>query len=182
VIISNFLLVQTWGLSESIVRPAWAISTEFAAYLPFPALLGLVTKRTAAPVAAAMLIVLMYVASRTSIELNQVQNGEAMRFGLLDVSGVSLFPMLRCLAGFVLGMITYRLGESGIKHTILARPYAGDITALVTLVLLFVPNSDLLLVPLFALLVLNLATCTSRTARLLGTRPVHWLGLISYSV
>jgi len=32
-LISNALMVQSWGFSYSIVGPSWSVSTEFAAYL-----------------------------------------------------------------------------------------------------------------------------------------------------
>ena len=39
---SNVLLIQAWGIADSIDVPAWSISTEFAAYLLFPLLVRII--------------------------------------------------------------------------------------------------------------------------------------------
>ena len=37
-LIYNILLIQEWGLADSIGGPSWSIRTQFAAYLLFPVL------------------------------------------------------------------------------------------------------------------------------------------------
>jgi peptidoglycan/LPS O-acetylase OafA/YrhL len=37
-LLSNVFLIQSWGICDSLIPPAWSISTEAAAYLLFPLL------------------------------------------------------------------------------------------------------------------------------------------------
>ena len=98
----NILLIQAWGLSQSIAHAVWSISTEFGAYVLFPGLLAvtlLCRPRVAAFTALAAAATFLLLATRPLGQLHQ-----ATRSGMLDIwGGNSIFPLLRCLAGFSLG-------------------------------------------------------------------------------
>jgi peptidoglycan/LPS O-acetylase OafA/YrhL len=183
---SNVLLVQAWGIADSIDVPAWSISTEFAAYLLFPLLVGLVLfGRWAvcggAVLAAAMTLVL--VATRTAVELHQVVGGTVFRGGPLDASRfATLYPLLRCFAGFTLGLFAFRLTQVRAVRRILGWRFAGDAGGLALLGLVAVPGSDVVLVLLCAPVVAALATGRSYAARSLSGSVAHWLGKVSYSI
>jgi peptidoglycan/LPS O-acetylase OafA/YrhL len=185
-LLSNVLLIQAWGFADSIGGPSWSISTEFAAYLLFPVLLAAVQGRRWAPsciAAIACVAVLAFVASRTSTELNQISDGVAQRNGPLDAVGTgTLYPLLRCLAGFMLGLLAFRIAQTEAAWRLLGRRYAGDVVMAAVVVLMAVPGSDVALVVLFVPLIAALAAENSLTARLLRGPVVHWLGAISYSI
>ena len=183
---SNVLLIQAWGIADSIDIPAWSISTEFAAYLLFPLLVRIIlvghwARCWAAAVVAAMILVL--VSTRTTTELHQVIRGTAFRAGPLDASRfATAYPLLRCFAGFTLGLLAFRLAQAARVRQVLAKRFAGDIGLVALLALMAVSGSDVVLVLLFVPFVIALATGQSYTARHLSGNVLHWLGLVSYSI
>jgi peptidoglycan/LPS O-acetylase OafA/YrhL len=185
-IISNIFLVQSWGLADSIGGPTWSISTEFAAYLVFPLLVaGILTSRPAWTwaAAAAAIAILALVATRSPVELHQVHGGTTYRNGPLDVFGYgTAYPLLRCLAGFVLGMVAFRIAQLPAMQLLASRPMAGNLAAIVVVALLATRGSDVILVVAFVPLIIALAAGNSLAGRFLESRVIYWLGLVSYSV
>lgn len=176
--IANLVLIQGWGLSAAINPPAWSISTEMLAYLLFPLLawpllrgrfgigLGLAT------VAVALTLCLTFAPPL----------GPARR-GLLDLyRNYSLLPLLRCLAGVVLGMVTWRLGQNPAVQRSFSGPWAGPAAMGTMLMLLVVPGSDLVIYALLPAIVLGLHFGRGPGWRLIGSGPIHALGVISYAI
>lgn len=185
-VLSNLFLVQTWGIAPSIDDTSWSISTEFAAYLAFPLLTLLLLHsrpRIAGAVAAIALGILILVATRSAATLNEVGNGIPFKTGPLDVFGPGTpYPLLRCLAGFTLGVLAFRLaGLPAVQRIARSRPI-GDVIALIVLVLLVVPGSDIVLVLAFVPLIICLACEAGIVARLMASPVIYWLGLVSYSI
>ena len=181
-VLTNLLMIQSWGLSFSLDYPAWSISTEFAAYLLFPVLAAVVLGGSPARCRMAMAFsagLLLFVAARTTAEVQQ----EGHRLGLLDVySAATLYPLLRCFAGFTLGICAWRLSrEAAVRH-VTGRPTVGLLVGLTWLGLLAVPNADVPFMLVSTVLVMVLAESRSLPARLLSTRLAYWLGVISYSL
>jgi peptidoglycan/LPS O-acetylase OafA/YrhL len=186
-LLCNALMIQSWGLAHPIALPAWSISTEFAAYLLFPPLVWAVLRGRdwrAVLSAIAAIAALALVATRSLAELHQ-----DWKPGPLGVVGDgSLYGVLRCLGGFTLGIAAYRYFadirgapvRTGLPSWLTSRS-SGAVTVLI-LLLMAVPNSDIAIVVLFAPLILSLTEGSSTIARFLSSRPVHWLGTISYSL
>jgi peptidoglycan/LPS O-acetylase OafA/YrhL len=185
VIVSNLLLIQAWGIADSIVAPTWSISTEWAAYLGFPLFVAATINggwRRCSIAALASVAVLVFVATRTDIQIHEVA-GQTHRNGPMDVFVADTpFLVLRCLAGFTLGLFAYRLAASPAARRILRRNHLADLAALVVLGLLLIPNSDVLLILAFVPLVICLSTGTSLSARMTAHGVVYWLGVVSYSI
>jgi peptidoglycan/LPS O-acetylase OafA/YrhL len=193
VLLCNALMIQSWGLAHPIALPAWSISTEFAAYLLFPMLVWAVLRGRgwrAGLSGLTAIAAIVLVATRTLAELHQEG-----RHGLLDVVGdTSIYGVLRCLGGFTLGLVAYRYYAAERAPALQAFPRAvswlparfgarsGDAAALLILALLAVPDADIAIVVLFPVLILALAEAGSQAARFLSSRPVYWLGTISYSL
>lgn len=170
----NLLLVQSWGLAPSIVGPAWSVSTEWAAYLLFPALLLACSGRAWRPALAAAAATLALVAIAYAPDA-VVLSGQEDRIGPLDLFGPGAATLTRCLAGFVLGMVAYRWKGS------VSASWAFPAVLLILAAMAF-PATDLLLVGLFALLVMSLAADQGVVARALGSSAVYRLGVLSYSI
>jgi peptidoglycan/LPS O-acetylase OafA/YrhL len=159
----HLLLVQNWGTTQGLFwnDPAWSISAELAAYLLFPLLVRCVDwRRWSTPAlllaAAAVLAILPLV----------------MGLGTLS-RDIPRFGLLRCLVEFTTGTM---LAALYLRGGTARAPLAIGLT-LGAAALLGAPES--LVVPAaFAALLLALAR--SR-CRLLASRPVHWLGEISYA-
>jgi peptidoglycan/LPS O-acetylase OafA/YrhL len=172
----SLLLMQNWGLTTETEWniPAWSISTEWFAYLMFPALLaGSAIRRETPAVLVAAVIALM-----------------VALFGLFIAAGAASIgadiPRLglpRCLLEFMAGIGLCRLYLATRAPTVraqtglLATASAGAIaTALFGLPdFLFLPAA-------FCLVVLSLAGESSVVCRLLSSGPLLFLGEISYSL
>jgi peptidoglycan/LPS O-acetylase OafA/YrhL len=142
-------------------------------YLLVPVLMALIIRR------GAVLCFVTAVAALLAIDV--VSRGGLGASGPLDVvSGDSLYPLLRAVAGFALGMVVFRFADVVDRWSMAAQDGAvvailAGIAAAATL------ESDLpnylLLIPLVAVL--------SRDGRLaqllLGNVVVYRLGVISYS-
>jgi peptidoglycan/LPS O-acetylase OafA/YrhL len=178
-VVANVLLMQSWGISRSVDGVAWSLSTEWGAYLLFPLLawLALFERRgTAVAVALAVAAIVVGTVGLT------MQDG-AYHSGPLDAyDGTTVQPMLRCFGGFVLGLLTFRVSQSPrllawVSHDVIAA------LAVMLLVAGFATGAhDLVVYPLFAVIVLALYGNRGWIARIFGCRPVHWLGLVSYSL
>jgi peptidoglycan/LPS O-acetylase OafA/YrhL len=176
---ANLLMVQSWGLGKSIDGVAWSLSTEWAAYLLFPLLVAIALfGRPRAALAAAASAALVVGATVTLT----MRDG-AYHSGPLDAyDGATLEPLLRCLGGFVLGLVTFRLAQSPRAVAIAGH----DVTIAVALGLLASGLAagvhDLVIYPLFALLVLGLFGNRGYVGQIFACPPVYWLGVVSYSV
>jgi peptidoglycan/LPS O-acetylase OafA/YrhL len=179
---TNLLMIQAWGLSYSLNYPGWSISTEFSAYLLFPVLaMMLLGQRRAFTLAAAGVAVgiLVFAATRSTADLHEA----AGRIGPLDIwAADTLYPVLRCLAGFSLGMLAWRASRLPAVQRLSHHPMTG-LGLLATIAgLLCVPGSDVLVVLLCVPLMIALTAERSLGARALACQPVYWLGVISYSL
>ena len=176
---ANLMMVQSWGISGSIVGTAWSISTEWAAYLGFPliawaALFG----RGAAAIAVGLLAAALLVG--VSI---WDHHDAAYHSGALDAyDGTSLVPLMRCLAGFGLGVLTYRAARLRAVREALSHDHVG-LALIGALVLLLVAGApDLLVVALFPPLVLCLSANQGVPARLFSYSVLFRLGTLSYAI
>jgi len=176
---ANLLMVQSWGVGKSIDGVAWSLSTEWAAYLLFPLLVALALfGRPRAVLATAL-----GAAAVVGVTATLTMRDGAYHSGPLDAyDGTTLEPLLRCLGGFVVGLLTFRLAQSRRAVAIAGH----DLTIAAALGLLVAGLAagahDLLIYPLFALLVLGLFANRGWVGRLFACWPVYWLGMVSYSI
>lgn len=167
-ILQNLTLTHAWltlGRLEWNV-PSWSISTEAFAYLIFPLLLALshhrsVMVRALLPVAALAIYV------HTFVNFKAIQDQQ---------------PLARCLASFVSGMLLHRLWQ---RHGAVQQAVAGvlQLGALAAAVVaMHFGWSQALVVVAFALLIFSTADDHGPLARMLTTRPLLFLGTLSYSI
>jgi peptidoglycan/LPS O-acetylase OafA/YrhL len=176
---ANLLMIQSWGITGSIDGAAWSLSTEWAAYLLFPALVWLALLGRPVLAWSAGLVVLASMAGTVGLTMHD----GAYHSGPLDAyDGTTAEPMLRCLGGFTLGLIACRLARS-VRFLAWSAHDATVIAAVTLLTVgLMVGVHDLAIVPLFALVVLGLYGNRGMIGRLFGCWPIHRLGVLSYSV
>ncbi len=178
---ANALLVQSWGLADPYLAPTWSISTELAAYAAFPALAMVMLRRTGTAVLCAILAAgaLWWLSARSNAFLGE--GGADDRGGPLDIYvSTTAFPLLRCFAGFALGMVAYRL--SGLRRVRTAPGWAAAALGLALCGLLALPGTDVAIVLLCVPLVALLASAGGGVAAVLAWGPIYWLGLVSYSI
>jgi peptidoglycan/LPS O-acetylase OafA/YrhL len=173
---ANLLMIQSWGIASSSIGTAWSISTEWGAYFLFPALATLALWRGRRWAAGAVC------AAAALIGVVAALNGAgATHAGALDAwDGTTAGPILRCLAGFTIGMVVFRAAQNpAIARFAGAAPCRWTLSALLLLAAA-TGLPDLAIYPLLPALVLSLA-CGSRRIVLTAT-PLIWLGEISYAL
>ena len=175
---ANVALVQSWGISAPIDGPSWSVSTEVAAYLVFPALLACVFRtRPMAVLAGVVSIAVVVLAS-----LQPTPAGYPFsRSGPLDVPwDRSMWPLLRCVAEFTIGLLAYRVAEAGPR--VLSAPAFQVLVPVVAFALLLIPGSDLVFFVTVPFLLLALLSVRSPFARVLSSAPMLMLGRWSYAI
>lgn len=173
-IFSNLFMVQSWGWgTDPIAGNSWSVSTEVAAYLLYPLIAIIAFSRWAWAQLAACVGLLVLVAS----------SGLGAS-GPMDVNDSdSVLTLLRCLAGFSLGVLTYRCAETRWCRSLLDRR-GGFVAACgaIALALLLPGKADMLVVLLMPALVLS-CYYDGAAAKAVMANPVSFhLGLISYSI
>jgi peptidoglycan/LPS O-acetylase OafA/YrhL len=149
--------------------PSWSISAELGAYAVFP-LLALTFRRKGGLANSACIgLVIGY------------YSYIADHGGSLDI--INLTAPLRCLAGFMTGMVihNYRFTLNRLSNSVLLS--ALQITTAAAIILLMsYKGTDVLFIPPFALLVFSTWTDNGAIANLLKARVCNFLGEISYSI
>lgn len=178
-LLSNLLMTQQWGWPiDSLDAPGWSISTEWAANLLFPLAAWAILRRsarqaiTAAVLCGAVLVIADRVAGDSYWDMPIL-----LRWGEIRLPE----SMITCAAEFLAGMACWRLRPVGLARWlghdwVLAAIMGG----MVLQEALSAPS--IWFCTLAALLVIGLSQERSAIARVLGWGPLHWLGVISYSV
>ena len=170
----HVLLLQNWGLTPDLSwnHPAWSISTELGAYLLFPLAVVAVRWEEMRPlallagigIAALLLHGVFFLAGAETL-------GEQIpRLGLV-----------RCIIQFGIGMMLANLWQAWRGRRAMAPSWAL-VAALAFATLWLSDLPETLLLPLgFAAMLLALALDEGPLARVLSTRPIVWLGDVSYA-
>jgi peptidoglycan/LPS O-acetylase OafA/YrhL len=173
----NLGMLQCWVGAGSLDAPGWSISAEWAAYLLFPMLLGTVFFRRGL---LGWTCVLSSIAAMVGFWYLPHALGQPELTGSFFSMG--MLPVLRCLPEFTLGILVVRCLGTRLEHRAVERPWVASVVCVAIFALLMVWQSDLLIVLLCPLLILSLLAAKSVPARLLSWRPVHYLGVLSYSI
>ncbi len=168
-LLAQATLTNGWFLSQSGWNtPTWSISVEMLAYLAFPILLVAFRKWGTPFVILVVAAILFF------------YGAIAMTSGSLDMIG--RVAILRCLAGFGIGMLIFRYRASMSGLSDLGATALQSISLIgIVLVLAFKWN-DVLIIPAFVLLVTSTMWDRGALGWLTGTRLFQFLGEISYSV
>jgi peptidoglycan/LPS O-acetylase OafA/YrhL len=176
---TNLLLLHSFNLHPEVTfnYPSWSISAEFYTYFLFAGVVFLAGRSWRLTVAA-LIISLFSIAALQGLGGNL----EVMTFH---------WGALRCLSGFFLGVATYSLYLRLNRTTFAERNRALIGAAAIVAMLVCVAASmaktrgefDLTIYPVSALVILLIALSASQgPARVLNTKPIVWLGTVSYSL
>ena len=162
----NVVMMQSWFFRESLDGPAWSISAEWAAYLLFPwlAALAFSKKRWLFLVTLLVAVTLVIYSLPAQRLVNQ---------------GI---PITRCIGAFVLGLLAYRLTLEPKLSFLQNISWLEPTVASLYLLALNVPHSDVACVLLSPVLIFVLSSDRWLVSRMLRTRPVHRLGVLSFSI
>jgi peptidoglycan/LPS O-acetylase OafA/YrhL len=170
-LIANLFLLQ--GLRASALSwnyPTWSISIEFMAYLAFPFVLPWILRAGHSgklAFAAFLAAALLWLAYLTHGNFDQWDGPLAL---------------IRCVPEFLLGTLLYDVvrTRTGTFHSL---PAIAVLAVLLTLAAAVHMNApDFVVVLLFAVLIPVAAVSRGVATDLLNSRPLTWLGNISYSL
>ena len=183
VFVVNLLLMQTWGLSMPIILASWSISTELAAYLLFPFIVrGCVYGRIAFAVAAGVICVTALVAI-SIMDSSLVESSASPRNGPLDLTSFdSIGPIVRCLSGFVLGVLSYRIRNVEKTGRFVGSTTITTAIAAALILLLCVQNTDIAVILLIPFFIIGLSFQNNIAAKAIGSKVFYMLGVWSYSI
>ncbi|TSH98165.1 acyltransferase [Verticiella sediminum] len=165
---THLTMTQGLGLHDSLTwnGPAWSVGTEWAAYVVFPLLaLALHGSRRLFPGLALGLVTLLLGVSHGGRDLDVTYD----------------LGLWRCLTEFTLGAMLYGLYQSP-RAAALGRTSVFVLVAAATVAAMHAGARDIVIVVLFALLLVTLACNQGWPAALLGTKPLVFLGEISYAI
>ncbi|MCO5398542.1 acyltransferase family protein [Ralstonia soli] len=183
VIVANTLMIQSWGIAPSIVSSAWSISTEWAAYLLFPLLVSILLYSRKSYVIAGSIASLASIVTLSLVDPSLVLGSQRERNGPLDLCAFdSIGPMVRCIAGFSLGLLAYRIRSIARVREILGCTPMSTTIGITVVALLCIPLSDTALAMLFPALIISLSFQRGLLSKILGTRAIYALGVWSYSI
>lgn len=165
----HLLLVHNWGLTDSLTwnDPSWSISSEWAAYLMFPLLVLVVDWRRLHPVllVAIILGLAMLLGSIFTLSGGATLNHDITRLGTV-----------RALIGFAIGTIVASLvfRPAALKVAAVLGALAAGLGAAGVHEGFYIPLG-------FAAILILLVRVGDHAGNPLCSRPVHYLGRISYS-
>ena len=167
----HLALIQAWGFIDPLKwnDPSWSISTEMAAYLLFPALVVLLSRRW---VARGGWLVLGLAALAALAALFAAHGSRSLS---ADIANLGLW---RCIGEFAIGALIC-VGWARRPTLPVAVPLAV-LAAVLTAGYMWSLPETVVAPPAFAAILLALAL-SGLPARLFDTRPLRYLGEISYS-
>ncbi|GAA4400886.1 acyltransferase [Nibrella viscosa] len=185
---ASLLLIQSMYVfpEPPLNGPAWSLSTEWWVYLLFPLLvrpllnLRIVGKLILLLAIAAMYLALVYYIAPHWANRFWIKLGLMTATPTLNMTGD--FGFLRCVAGFTLGMLLYRLYQERVFCKILKSDWSFIAFLGGVLTLMHFGAGDLLIVALFPPVILAAAHNASSAKRILETRPLQYLGNLSFSI
>ena len=178
----NLAMLQAWGVSAEINPPAWSISTELFVYLLFPLLAPVVLRNRYGSVIGLLVTVsALALCLRFAIPVGPVRRGP------LDIYfNYSPLPLLRCLAGFVLGMVAWRAGRAPAMHRMFGAGWgqvvAGPAALAALIGLMLGRVDDRLIYPLLPVIVLGLHLGRGAVWGRFAQGPIYHLGVLSYAI
>lgn len=173
-ILANLFLLQSFGTYEFLTwnTPGWSIATEFWTYLAFALLVKYAYGARACILTATVAVSLAVIAAYSPRYMNASYD----------------YGFIRTLAGFAAGALVFevwrwRAGTRPLQTANATLVESGAILAAVAFVTLADQSALSLLAPIvFAGVVLVFIAEAGAVSRLLKTRPLQTLGLLSYSI
>lgn len=176
----NLTMLQSIFHVPSLDTPGWSVSAEWVANLLFPFIALVCLRRSWWLVA--LLAIFSLITLPILVQL-PVLIDEPKRAGLLDIWNYgTVYPAVRCLADFVLGVVCFRVWQvNGVKQVFSYYWIAPLLTCLIV-VLMAVKGADVWIVWLFPLFILALIPNTNWIARFMSSKPIYTLGELSYAI
>ncbi len=170
-LVLHLLMVHSWGFEDGLRYnlPSWSISTEFFAYLLFPAF-WFVASRPRTPWAAAL----------AALAASGATVGLLHNLGHTDLHVVTQHTLVRVSGSFLAGCLVYRALQ--LRSAPPGSPLGYSLVVAGVAALALSPWADPLVVFAAPALLYVLARGRGPGVALFAAAPVVWLGRISYSI
>jgi len=184
--LTSLVFLQSLGFHDTWAGngPAWSVSTEWWTYLAFPFLvpLGLVRTRLGVTIAAVGIATAYFIIEHWLTVNCGLFADDRLAYMRGTLGTTFDFGLLRCAAGFVLGMLIYRAYQAGVARHVLSRSGSFVVLVLMIVVGMHYQWDDVLTVVCFALIVLAAAGNQSTLRYICGWRLMQRLGDWSYAI
>ena len=180
---THVLLLHSFGIHNIFTWnvPSWSISAEWWAYIIFPLLvLFLARFKNIAVIILSIFSLVAYIAIMYYLPRVNLFVPNLPAPHNLDVT--YNYGYLRGFAGFIAGMICYLLFKQQQIIDFLRRDIISFTTIFITILLFHFGVNDLMIIPIFMLLVINIAANQGALYKTFQFKPLQYLGEISYSI
>lgn len=172
----NLLMLSGWGLDiYPIIGVAWAASAEWGSYFLTPVLIYAILHRG---IVSWLVCVIL-----SALAVYHIGTSGLGYSGPMDVvQADSMLPLMRAIAGFALGLATFRWAAQFGRVSVFTLDLLLAAILVAIVVESIVLRNDFALYFLFVPLVAVLSRDTPLALALFGNRLIYHLGVISYSI
>ncbi len=177
---ASLLFVQSLHLFKTppLNTASWTLSTEWWTYIIFPFLLPFFSRlKLSGKAIALFFIIALYLFLKYVLTSFSESTG-----GLATLEYTADFGFLRCLAGFLLGMLTYEFYKMDVGYKILKKSWAFIIAFGGFLLGLHWGITDLIVIGFFPFILLTAAYNNTAINKLFSLKPLQYLGELSFSI
>ena len=185
----NLLLIHSMNTTQWFTwnNASWSISTEWWAYMVFPFLVIPFLKLKKNGLFMVAFLCLIGYLGITYLIVPIVTVPASIPFTKVDPAALSLdvsyqFGFVRCICGFVLGIVSYQVYKLDWAKRLLANGYALLILFLSVMICMHFAIPDYYTVLLFPLILLSAAYGSQSIDKVFGTGPFQKLGDWSFSI
>ena len=176
----SLLLIQSLGLygTAPLNTPSWSLSTEWWVYMIFPLMVPLFARiRTVGMILSALFIIAFFIFIKYFLgPMSGPMPGPPTLNVLTD------FGMFRCLAGFLAGMLLYRIHEEGFAYTFFKQSWVFVVFFVGVIVAMIMEVEDILILAFFPFIILAAAYNNTSIKKILDTTVLQRLGDWSFSI
>ncbi|WP_128546232.1 acyltransferase family protein [Larkinella soli] len=172
-------------ITAPLNTPSWSLSTEWWVYMVFPLLVGPFSRlRGIGRLGALIGIAGLFLGVMYYLVPNYSDNGfvKPGQYTPPTLNTLTDWGLVRCLAGFLLGMLFHELYRHGIGYRLLRSGWAFLASFVGVLAAMHFAIHDLLIVCFFPFIILTAAWNEDFIKRVLETRPLQRLGDWSFSI
>lgn len=180
---TNLLLIHSFGIHKVFTWniPSWSISAEWWAYMIFPLLIIFIHRAQRLAITVLWLfVVVAYLAIMFWLPRHDPFDPSIIIPHNLDATFD--FGYLRGLAGFVAGVLLYKIYEERRWSRLFESDYMVFLLIIITLICFHIGINDGFYIILFIALVYSFALNKGKLHAICNNRLLQYLGKISYSI
>lgn len=179
--IPSLVFLQSLGLyiSAPLNTPSWSLSTEWWVYMIFPLLVPLFSR-----LKTGGLVMMLFCIGGLFAFIKYYLGPVGLPFpgGSPSLNIITDFGVFRCLAGFLLGMLLFRVYEESIAIDFFKKSWVFVFFFLAVMVTMHFGVEDILVIALFPFVILAAAYNDTMIKKALDTPVLQRLGDWSFSI